>query len=275
MSKYRHKKSYRTKKKKHPLRFLKSKIFWIILLFLIIIGGLAYLFIFSDVFEIKNVSISGNEKCPYDEVSEIVSSNIGNIFFSGSKNINSQLEEAYPEIDDVKIKKKLPDSLTVEIIERQPVAIACKPTLRSEIKIFGERSESDCFNIDTKGVVFEEFNGDLDLPVIIFKNTSHSFNLGDNIIKKEYLDEILTINSNFNEIEITESYPISKNRLNVKTEEGWLLYFNPQEDIIWQIEKLKILLKEKLPPEERGNLEYVDLRFEKVYIKRLEDPSEE
>jgi len=36
-----------------------------------------------------------------------------------------------------------------------------------------------------------------------------------------------------------------------------------------------VVLKEKLPLEKRGGLEYIDLRFEKVYLKRSEDPSEE
>ena len=275
MSKYRHKKSYRTLKKKHPLRFLKSKIFWIILLILTILSSLVYLFIFSDIFKIKNISITGNNKCPYEEISAIVSSGLGNIFLYGSKNVDTELEEKYPGIDNVEIKKKLPNSLTIEIEEREPVAIVCKPDIRSEIKIFGEKNAIDCFNIDKKGIVFEESNEALDLPIIIFGNSSFPFILGTEIIEREYLAKILSINFDFKGVQISETYPISKNRINVKTKEGWIIYFDPKEDIDWQIEKLNILLREKLPLRERKSLEYIDLRFEKVYIKRLEDPSEE
>jgi len=276
MSKYRHKKSYRTLKKKHPLRFLKSKIFWTLFLILIILGSLVYLFIFSDIFKIKNVNISGNNKCSYEEISKIVSSGLGNIFLYGSKNVDTKLEEKYPEIDNVNIKRSFPDSLTVEIEEREPVAIACKPSMRSEIKIFGEKTIIDCFNIDKKGIVFEEsLENPLGLPVIMFNNSGFIFLLGTEIIETEYLEKILRIDSDFKEVQILETYPISKNRINVKTKEGWVAYFDPKEDIDWQIEKLNILLKEKLPLGERKSLEYIDLRFEKVYIKRLENPSEE
>jgi len=30
--------------------------------------------------------------------------------------------------------------------------------------------------------------------------------------------------------------------------------------------ELSILLKERIPPEKRRNIEYIDLRFEKIYI---------
>jgi len=276
MSKYRHKKSYRTLKKKHPLRFLKSKIFWILFLILIILGSLIYIFIFSELFKIKNVEISGNEKCPYAEISKIVSSNLGSIFLYKSEEVNKELKEKYPEINQVKIERKLPDSLIVKIKEREPVAFICKPSLRSEIKIFGEKSEIDCFYIDKEGIVFEEkTENSLNLPVIIFNSSGFSFVLGREIIDQDYLKKILEINSNLKNLAISKFYPVSKNKIKVQTKENWVAYFDPEEDVDWQVEKLNILLKEKFPLKERGNLEYIDLRFEKIYTKRLENPSEE
>ena len=79
--------------------------------------------------------------------------------------------------------------------------------------------------------------------------------------------KVLEINSQLEkDIKIKEALLISENRLNIKTLEGWEIYFNPKKDLNWQIEEIKILLEQKISPENRENLEYVDLRFEKIYI---------
>jgi len=54
---------------------------------------------------------------------------------------------------------------------------------------------------------------------------------------------------------------VSQDRINVQTEQGWKIYFNPQEDISWQITKLSSVLEKEIPPEDRENLEYIELRF--------------
>ena len=60
---------------------------------------------------------------------------------------------------------------------------------------------------------------------------------------------------------------VSDRRFNAKTAEGWEVYFTPKEDLNWQITELKAVLENEISPERRGNLEYIDLRFEKIYIK--------
>jgi len=54
--------------------------------------------------------------------------------------------------------------------------------------------------------------------------------------------------------------------LDVKTSEGWEIYFNLKKDINWQLTELDFLLKERIPPDKKGNVEYIDLRFERIYI---------
>ena len=61
---------------------------------------------------------------------------------------------------------------------------------------------------------------------------------------------------------------VSNSRFNAKTQEGWEIYFNPKENLDWQLTELALVLKQKIPPDERKNLEYIDLRFNKVYIKK-------
>ena len=69
------------------------------------------------------------------------------------------------------------------------------------------------------------------------------------------------------EIQIELAEIVSDRRLNIKTSEGWEIYFNLQEDIDWQLTELALILKEKISPEKRGEIKYIDLRFEKVFIQ--------
>jgi len=55
--------------------------------------------------------------------------------------------------------------------------------------------------------------------------------------------------------------------LDVKTAEGWEIYFNLEENLSWQLTQLYLLLERKISPEERRTLQYIDLRFNKIYYK--------
>ena len=60
---------------------------------------------------------------------------------------------------------------------------------------------------------------------------------------------------------------VSEERLNVKTSEGWEIYFNTADDLDWQVQELALVLEKQITPEKRRNLEYIDLRFSRVYYK--------
>lgn len=268
--KHRYIKTYRTKKKRSPFRILKSKFFWLSLLFLGILSGLVYLFIFSSVFQIKDIQVSGTNKSPKGEIKDIISANAQNIFLTNFQGIINDILSRYPQIAKVNLKRKLPDKLLAQIEERKPVAIFFRPDLKSGLRFFKGQLNNDYFLIDNQGIVFEKItNHDLNLPLIKSKAAIYRFDLGQEIVNKDYLEKILKINSGINHnVQISEISLISENRLNVKTLAGWEIYFNPKQDLAWQIEELDIVLKEKIPFEKRENLEYIDLRFDKVYIKR-------
>lgn len=94
--------------------------------------------------------------------------------------------------------------------------------------------------------------------------------LGERIIEKEKLSQILEIQSGLRDLknEIVLVEVVNSQRINVKTFEGWQVYFNSQNNISEQIFNLNLVLKEKISPEKRRNLEYIDLRFgNQVYYK--------
>jgi len=243
----RYKKSYRTRKKRSVFVIFKNKFFWIGLLLFIILSGLFYLFIFSSVFQVKKITVLGTEKTSAEEIRIIVSNNAKNIFLADLEEIDRMLCQKYRQIGNVDIKRDLPDVLLVQIEERKPVAVISK--------------YEGYFFIDKEAVIFEEIP-EKPLEMLIIKSE-------EDLIQKEQLDQVLKVNSvlrNDLKIPIKEILIKSEKRIDVKTMEEWNIYFNPKKDLDWQLEEFGILLKEKISLENRENLEYVDLRFEKIYI---------
>ena len=252
---YSSRKSYKTIKKKSPFRFLWNKVFWITILILATISSLAYFLLFSSVFKIKSIDISGTDKVfDLDILSQ-------NIFLANFANLDQEILKEHPGLKEILIKKKLPNRILIEASEREAVTTLCSP---SASFIISGKSNYNCFDIDSNGIIFQA-NNNLDLPVIKSLNPNFA-SLGTQIIAKEYLDNILRIHKTIASLGSYETYLISDNRLNILIDNQWFIYFNPKENINQQIENLGILLRERL--ENKEDLEYIDLRFSKIYIKR-------
>jgi len=264
----KYRKSYRTKKKRSIWSIFKNKFFWFGLFILAVIGGLAYLFIFSSVFQIRDIQVSGAEKSPAQEIKNIVSAKSGNIFLTDFEAISKNILGQYIEIANITFKKNLPDRVLVQIEERKPIALFCRSLFEPFLLFLNENQAEECYFLDKQGVIFKKVSEQLgNLLVLNTKSFISKFNLGQEVINNDYLSKILKINSQLEkDIKIKEALLISEDRLNIKTLEGWEIYFNPKKDLDWQIEEIKILLEQKISPENRDNLKYVDLRFEKVYI---------
>ncbi|MCH7604650.1 hypothetical protein IID24_01535 [Patescibacteria group bacterium] len=70
------------------------------------------------------------------------------------------------------------------------------------------------------------------------------------------------------EIRIVLYTIVSGARVNAETSEHWDMYINPKKNIEWQVEKLRTVFEKNVPPERRGELEYIDLRFgDQAFIK--------
>lgn len=237
-----YKRSFKTRKKK---KFIKIKTVLLIVFFLMTISSFAYLLFFSSIFKIKEIKVSGVKKIPEKELQDIISEKINkNIFFADLENIKNYLIESYPEIAKIEIKRKLPNSIITEIEERKPVAVL-----------------NNSFVLDKEGIAFEK-SPNSNLPKIT-KAGFNNVKLGEKAIDR--IEDILKI---IKRIETKEAIIVSDKRLDIKTTDGFDVYFNLEKDIDWQIEQLEIILQEKIPLQERNNIEYIDLRFDKIYIKK-------
>jgi cell division septal protein FtsQ len=251
----RYRKAHRIKRKKS---ILKSRFFWLTFLILIIFGAVFYLLIFSPFFQVKKIVISGEERISDGEIRILAERKLEkkvlffptkSIFLINLKNIKNEILQGFPQIADIKINRDFPDTLSVIVVERLEVANFCQ--------------NDTCFLLDKEGVIFEESEPKAELIKIIDGQKEKMPKLGKQIIERDYLEKILKIKKYlFEELKLgTKEFLVFNQRLNVKTDEDWEIYFDPGGDLNWQLTKLNLVLKEKIPSEKRKDLEYIELRF--------------
>jgi len=251
MQKYRYRKSYNTKKK---ISILKSKFFWFAILFFIVLGSIFYFFFLSSVFQIKEIKISGNQKISTQEIKDIIEEKINkkkllfisrNFFLIDIQEAKTIIEE-FPAASKVILKRKFPNKVIVNVEERTPVGIWCQ-------------SDENCYYIDKEGVIFEKTKDKRELVI----NSEREIIFGQRIIEKESLKDILEIHNELKDIEldVRDFNILDQGEKLVADMDRWEIYFNLLENVSDQLFNLKLLLKEKIPPEQRENLEYIDLRF--------------
>lgn len=250
-------------KKKKPI--FRNFYFWLAILLIIFVSGLFCLSVFWEKIQVGEIKISGNQKIESEEIRKIVSENITwKIFFKETKSIlfirknklKKDILNFFPGIEEVKINRNFPDILIIGVKEREPYAIFC---------------DRECFLIDKKGVIFKKEDGPInDWPIISFLEDSGDIFLGSKVVEKDFFDILESIQKTLKDelkIDIIEVATDGNKRLNIKTNEGWEAYFNLGENTDLQVLKLNLLLKEEISPEERKGLEYIDLRFTRVYYK--------
>ena len=245
-------------KRKKPI--YRNRFFWLGLLVLIFLLSTFYFLFLSPTFQVEKIIITGEDKVSTDALKSLIEKKLENkilffktksIFLVNLDKIKKEILENFPQISEVEIKKGFLDSLSVVVIERLGIASWCQM--------------EQCFLLDNEGIIFEEAFPEINLTKIINKQSSIPPKIGEKVIEKEKLSQIvLKIASELKtslEIPIKEFQISAEDKLIALTEENWEIYFNLQGDIDWQITKLRAVLEEKIPPERRKDLEYIDVQF--------------
>lgn len=255
MRRKHYRKLHRFRRKKSLLR---NKLFWQFLIFLIAVGVFIYLLYFASVFQVKDVKISGIKKISTQIVKDFVDQKLnkkfllvdsGSIFLADLNDLKKETLTKFPQLYSVVFKRKLPNIIAIELEERTAIGNWCQ--------------QESCFSFDKEGVVFEESSPGQKLVVRSEENKPLP-GFGEKAIEKDYLKSILEIYKKLNEslkIETKEFVILEKEKLVVQTDGGWKTYFDPTQDLSWQITKLGMVLEKKIPVEKRKNLDYIELRF--------------
>ncbi len=253
-------KKYRGFKKKKSI--FKNRFFWFFILGIIILSGFFYLFIFSSVFRLREVKVQGVYFIDALKVKEGVEKRIErDILFFPSESIfildkreirNFVLEEFFPA-KEVVVKKKLPNKLLINIRERQAQAIACA---------------EECFFIDAQGFAFQLFEKETMLRILPLIRFEEEIAQRDKLVEQETLRFVSLIYSRLRQREklVIQEFRISSLKVEAKTKEGLRIYFCLEKSFYLQIEDLILLLGDEVLPE-IAELEYIDLRFNKIFFK--------
>ncbi|TET84066.1 MAG: FtsQ-type POTRA domain-containing protein [Candidatus Nealsonbacteria bacterium] len=250
-------KPYRIKKQKSIISY---RFFWLGILIFVILFSIFYFLFFSQTFQVEKIIVTGEEKVAKEDLKLLVEEKLEKkilffktkcIFLVNLNEIKKDILNNFPRVAEVEIGRGFPDALNIVVVEKFGLAVWCQT--------------EQCFLVDNEGVIFEEIF-DIDPKAFKIKNLAlvSELKLGDKVIEKEKLNQVLDIESKLRDnlkIPLTAATIVSEERFNIKTLEGWEIYFNPERDMEWQLTKLRAVLEEEILPENRKNLEYIELRF--------------
>ncbi|MEA2097936.1 MAG: FtsQ-type POTRA domain-containing protein [Patescibacteria group bacterium] len=125
-------------------------------LFAILIFIIIYFVFFSKFFIIEETNISGNKTISREGIEKIIENENSNkalvilsrknFFLSDKDKLREKLLNEFPEIETIMIKKKFPNTLEIEITEKNPLILWCRT--------------ENCYYLDLKGIAFmTEDNG--------------------------------------------------------------------------------------------------------------------
>lgn len=230
--------------KKNSSKFIK-----ILIVFIIILGGLVYLFFYSPIFKIKNIIVEG----AFLEGSGFEGLMAKNILFINTADVKNEFSQKYPELNIVKIVRGLPDTLKIKLEEHQA-------------KILWQTQDKN-YLVDSSGVIFKEIEGVSDLPQVK-DNKDLAVVLNRPVVTTNFINFIAELNANFNQETglIIDRYAVNETifQIDAVTVLGWKVIFDTTRKAQDQLSDLSRFLKDH----QSEVKEYVDVRVEgRVYYK--------
>jgi len=264
-------------RKKRKIRIRKIRLSGskkiILILFLLLAILLIWFFYFSPIFNIKNIEINGLSKISNEEIEKslwlqtkshrFVLGFQKNLFLFDKDEFTKNLNEKY-YFEKLIVEKKFFKKIIIEIQEK------------SNAFIWGESEKY--YYCDKDGYIISQIN----LLDIKEKKYPFIYNNGENKIsddeykkigiENKYIDYIINLFDNFKNI--SNDFKIEKfiiddevNTVKILILDGPSIYFNIEDDIIKQIDKLLVIKNEKLK-NDFNSKEYIDLRYgDKIYYR--------
>ena len=262
------------RRRKKIRRFsLKTKL--LALAALILSGTLAWALFFNVYFTIDDVIVQGAELIDEHKIYNIIEKQLqkkrlfifkqNNFFVFSKRQVKNEILKNF-NVADLRVNKDLPRALTVSFAEKTPAAVW---------------SENDhYYYIDADLTVLAEVES-LSLNTrqfIVLKNeTTQPLIRLSGLVKKVSLDKTyvffclnLAQKAVAGGVSIDSVFLVNEPEKTIRLHitDGPQAYFNVENDLNSQFEKLNILLTEKFNPNDLKKLDYIDLRFgDKIYYK--------
>ncbi len=259
--------------KKKRKKILSKKIWLGGGIFLVLLAMAGGLFL-SPIFKIKKINVSGASGMNAALVESFIRSHIAsggplaaggdNILFLDGKELEKKIKAEFPAMEEARIKKDLlKRTVLAELAEKKSIGIWCV-------------DPDPCFYMEKRGSIFEEApqaEGSLIL-LVKTRGVSEIPQIGAKIVEENLLDFMLKIKDGlfFSANVGVKEFLLKSGNFDAEavTTDGFRIFFDGKKNPDDQIANLKIMLEEKIG-EERGNLEYIDLREgNKIYYKLKE-----
>jgi hypothetical protein len=263
------KKSYQAREYRHLRKnksILKNKYFWFTFLAFLIIVGFFYFLLFSPVFQLKGVIVKGASFINPAELENFINeqANKNIIFFPtrsiivfNSKKTEQLALEKFLQIDKIEIKRQFFNKLTVNVLERESKAVFC--------------SSDTCFLIDRAGIIFQATERKSISPNRAIITSDKEINLGDAVVSQEYLNFVIEVFKSLKQKDVFISeFKVFPSKIEGTIFESKLvIYFNPQKNSEQQAQDLILVFENQnsLDSDTKGAQEYIDLRFDKIFLK--------
>lgn len=263
--------SYQREAHERKRRQLISRSTRLIIAIVVIGATLVFVLFFAKLFDVREISVTSSELVPAQAVEqkawEVLSSRVlgiprknNSLFFSPQK-ITPALLRAFPRINSVDIRRSSLHAIAITVHERLPAGLWC---------LSGQKK---CFYYDSDGIAFSEIastSGFLFVPVNDARD--RSVEIGNSVAPDFWRNDILEAKKILQFANLNASQFIipqdSFNEFDVVVAEGWKILYSTDFDINRQTDNLIAFLKEKITPEQRKNLDYIDLRTEdRIYYK--------
>lgn len=267
----KHKSSYQDETRERKRRQLTSRITRVFVIsfssVIIIIGFFFFLHIF-DVREVRVKSTSLVDREDLEQIANTVldSKTLGiarrrNMIIFSPDVIREKILDTFPRVASVEIHRTSLHILTIDVRDRIAIGLWCLS--KREL----------CYYYDEKGLAFSQTassSGFLFIP--IYDRRDRDIVLGSEVESHSYRDEIQEVKKLLqfggitpSEIRIQED---PQDEFDVVTREGWKILYSRDTDIRKQSNNLNAFLKEKITPEIRQQLDYIDLRIDdRIYYK--------
>lgn len=203
---------------KHIKNYKKAKLILKIFMVLVLFAGVIIFLLTSPLFNIKNISVTGNDKVSNDQIISLSQIELETNIY---KMVNSKVEENIKEnayIDTVSVKRKLPNEVNITVTERKP-------------KYMLQYGNAYVY-ISSQGYMLEVSEEKLELPVISGYSTSQEELKAGNRLNNEDLNKLEVVlkimeSANNNDIAIYVS------EINISDANNYTLIFESKGKIAY------------------------------------------
>lgn len=268
--------------------------------FILLLAGAVYLFVFSPVFKIEEIKISGNNLISTEQI-QAVAENVleqkilkiiprDTVLVLVDNKIGQEIFNNFPEIASVEVKMAQIDELDILVSERKTAAIVCQiiavlvpsptpspPSMTPSVSPLPTQAQEklpeseECFFVDEGGVAYREapkISGTI-LPTFYRQNME--LRRRTEVIQPSTIQFAAQLKKELRESNVDLTGFVLEDEISQElkafTGEGWLIYFDMNRSAFTQAKVLEALLKEEIK-DKRATLQYVDLRVaNRVYYK--------